>query len=127
MKLISRANAVALLLLGGCSLPDLGPQGGAIDVELRQSSPRTSYVMDVAEDGDRLILSLRPASPIAAGPSDAAGTMTDVPPGQDAAPDQDRVLAPCREGAGDWYRHTPLGYVCVGEPASSENLSAALP
>ncbi|EWY40917.1 hypothetical protein N825_33845 [Skermanella stibiiresistens SB22] len=125
MNAISRSGVAALLLLGGCSLPDLGPQTGGMDISLRHLAPRTSYVMDVAEDGDRLIVSMRPAVVAPGFQSGEEGAAIDAAPADTSAPDEDRVLAPCRKGAGDWYRHTPLGYVCVGEPAS--NLSAALP
>ncbi len=81
---------------------------GEYDVGIRYPSKRTRYVMIVEEDEESFALTNRPASG-----RDAAGAVPAV--AEPALPQRnDRVLAPCAEAAGNWYRHTPAGYVCAG-------------
>ncbi|MFP5517927.1 MAG: hypothetical protein ACLGJC_33220 [Alphaproteobacteria bacterium] len=81
---------------------------GEYDVGIRYPSKRTRYVMIVEDDEESFALTNRPAP---GRESDGA-----VPAAAEPALPQrnDRVLAPCAEAAGNWYRHTPAGYVCAG-------------
>ncbi|WP_372394659.1 hypothetical protein ABMY26_01235 [Azospirillum sp. HJ39] len=90
---------------------------GEYDVGIRYPSKRTRYVMIVEDDEESFALTNRPAS---AGEADGAAPAA-VPaamPATEAEPAvpqrNERVLAPCVEAAGKWYRHTPAGYVCSG-------------
>ncbi|CAO3437025.1 hypothetical protein [Azospirillum doebereinerae] len=82
---------------------------GEYDVGIRYPSKRMRYVMIVEDDEETLALTNRPAVL-------GEGGVTADP----AVPQRaDRVLSPCAEAAGNWYRHTPAGYVCVGGSAGS--------
>ncbi|MBP2296076.1 hypothetical protein [Azospirillum rugosum] len=111
----------ALVLLAASACAPLGstdPSGvlervadGDYDVGIRYPSKRTRYVMIVDSDDETLALTNRPAG---RGQEDASPE-----PAQPAAPQRnDRVLAPCGEGTGNWYRHTPAGYVCAAAPGA---------
>jgi len=113
-------NARALLLLPLLAAPGCAPLGsssapailekiadGEYDVGIRYPSKRTRYVMIVEDDEETLALTNRPAV------LGEAGVTVDPSVPQRA----DRVLAPCAEASGNWYRHTPAGYVCVGASA----------
>ncbi|KAA0596178.1 hypothetical protein J2848_002811 [Azospirillum lipoferum] len=119
---LRRCLAVAMLLpvlLAGSACAPFGSEksaailervaDGDYDVGIRYPSKRTRYVMIVEEDEESFALTNRPAngrSTDGAAPASAA---------EPAMPQQnDRVLAPCAEAAGNWYRHTPAGYVCAG-------------
>ncbi|CAO3408865.1 hypothetical protein [Azospirillum largimobile] len=81
---------------------------GDYDVGIRYPSKRTRYVMILEEDEESFALVNRPVS---GRPAEDAGPAAAEP----ALPQRnDRVLTPCAEAAGNWYRHTPAGYVCAG-------------
>lgn len=118
-RLLPASLALALLGMAGCApLGSTEPSGvlervadGDYDVGIRYPSKRTRYVMIVDGDDETLVLANRPAG---AGGEDAPPD-AGAPP---AAPQRnDRVLAPCGEGTGNWYRHTPAGYVCAAPGA----------
>ncbi|SMH47037.1 hypothetical protein [Azospirillum agricola] len=84
---------------------------GEYDFGIRYPSKRARYVMIVEDDGESFTLANRP---VLGGTGDGAASDGAAP----AAPQRnDRVLAPCADAAGNWYRHTPAGYVCAGESA----------
>ena len=98
--------------LGSASSPAILEKiaDGEYDVGIRYPSKRTRYVMIVEDDEETLAVTNRPA---------VMGTGGDVMAADPATPPRagdraDRVLAPCTETTGNWYRHTPAGYVCVG-------------
>lgn len=97
--------------LGGGSSPAILERiaDGEYDVGIRYPSRRARYVMIVEQDEETLAVSNRAATvdPGSAGPA----------PETTMAQPADRVLAPCAEALGNWYRHTPAGYVCVGDGA----------
>lgn len=82
---------------------------GEYDVGIRYPSKRTRYVMIVEEDEESFALANRPVT------GRTADGTTPALTAEPAAPQQnDRVLTPCTGAAGNWYRHTPAGYVCAG-------------
>ena len=92
-------------MLGSSSTPSILEKvaDGEYDVGIRYPSKRARYVMIVEDDEESFALTNRPA---VAGEGALRGA---------AVPQRaDRVLSPCAEGAGNWYRHTPAGYVCAG-------------
>lgn len=97
--------------LGSASSPALLERiaDGAYDVGIRYPSKRTRYVMIVEDDEETLALTNRPA---VMGAGEAAADAAPAVPQR-----ADRVLAPCTGADGNWYRHTPGGYVCVGDAA----------
>ncbi len=113
---------LALVLLAATACAPLGstdPSGvlermanGDYDVGIRYPSKRTRYVMIVDSDDETLALTNRPAG---RGQEDVSPETAPQP----ATPQRnDRVLAPCGEGTGNWYRHTPAGYVCAATPGA---------
>lgn len=112
------ATALLPVLLAGTGCAPLGTdRPGAIlekvadgdyDVGIRYPAKRARYVMIVEEDEDGFVVTNRPAGAREPDATPAAA----VPPQRN-----DRVLAPCAEATGNWYRHTPAGYVCVGQSA----------
>ncbi|KAA0683747.1 hypothetical protein [Azospirillum brasilense] len=118
MRTLIAATALLPVLLAGTGCAPLGTErpgaileklaDGDYDVGIRYPAKRTRYVMIVEEDEDGFVVTNRPAG---AREVDAAPASTPVA----AQPQRnDRVLAPCAEATGNWYRHTPAGYVCVG-------------
>lgn len=117
-RLFLSAAALLPVLLAGSGCAPLGTGNsaailervadGEYDVGIRYPSKRTRYVMILEEDEESFALVNRPVS----------GRTVDStePTAAEPAPPQrnDRVLAPCAEAAGNWYRHTPAGYVCAG-------------
>ena len=97
--------------LGGASSPAILERiaDGEYDVGIRYPSRRARYVMIVEQDEDTLALTNRAsaADPEAGPPAPAAAFPQPA----------DGVLAPCADALGNWYRHTPAGYVCVGDAA----------
>lgn len=93
--------------LGGGSSPAILERiaDGEYDVGIRYPSRRARYVMIVEQDEETLTVSNRAATAEPGTPEPAV------------AQPADRVLAPCAEALGNWYRHTPAGYVCVGDGA----------
>jgi len=81
---------------------------GAYDIGIRYPSRRTRYVMNVEDEGEVLTVTMRPAAAVAAGVRDPAAIPADIQ-------QVDRVVEPCGPEAGNWYRHTPVGYVCVAQ------------
>lgn len=82
---------------------------GEYDVGIRYPSKRARYVMIVEEDEESFSLANRPVT------GRTADGTTPAPTAEPAAPQQnDRVLTPCTGASGNWYRHTPAGYVCAG-------------
>lgn len=119
MRILIAATALLPVLLAGTGCAPLGSdRPGAIlekvadgdyDVGIRYPAKRTRYVMIVEEDEDGFVVTNRPAG---------AREADTVPAPVVAQPQRnDRVLAPCAEATGNWYRHTPAGYVCVGQSA----------
>ncbi len=108
--------------LGSATAPALLERvaDGDYDVGIRYPSRRMRYVMIVEDDEETLALTNRPANTLAMqGPgSDNPATPPGAPQGTPLG--ADRVLAPCTEATGNWYRHTPAGYVCVGESAPAK-------
>ncbi|MBK3776025.1 hypothetical protein JJL56_19315 [Azospirillum sp. YIM DDC1] len=115
--LIAAAALLPVLLAGTGCAPLGSDRPGAIlekvadgdyDVGIRYPAKRARYVMIVEEDEDGFVVTNRPAG----------AREVDTAPAPVAAPQRnDRVLAPCAEATGNWYRHTPAGYVCVGQSA----------
>lgn len=87
---------------------------GDYDVGIRYPAKRTRYVMIVEEDEESFALTNRPATGRTADGSAPASAAEPAVPQQN-----DRVLAPCAAAAGNWYRHTPAGYVCAGQPGTA--------
>ncbi|MBY6262550.1 hypothetical protein EI613_11590 [Azospirillum sp. 412522] len=127
----SRLVAATLLpaLLAGAGCAPFGSEksaailervaDGDYDVGIRYPSKRTRYVMIVEEDEESFALTNRPATgrDMAGATADGAAPVSAAEP---AVPQQnDRVLAPCAAAAGNWYRHTPAGYVCAGQPGTA--------
>lgn len=121
MRTLIAATALLPVLLAGTGCAPLGSdRPGAIlekvadgdyDVGIRYPAKRARYVMIVEEDEDGFVVTNRPAG---AREADAAPASTPVV----VQPQRnDRVLAPCAEATGNWYRHTPAGYVCAGQSA----------
>lgn len=121
---------LALPLLAGSGCAPLGSAAvpailervadGDYDVGIRYPSRRTRYVMIVEDDEETLALTNRPAASLTNDPAGRLATQgsgPDIPAGPQGA---DRVLAPCTEVTGNWYRHTPAGYVCVGDSAPAK-------
>lgn len=87
---------------------------GDYDVGIRYPSKRTRYVMIVEEDEESFAITNRPTAG-----RDTAGAAA-IPAEEPAVPQRnDRVLAPCTVSAGNWYRHTPAGYVCAGQAGAA--------
>ncbi|MBK3736751.1 hypothetical protein GAY29_27425 [Azospirillum brasilense] len=123
MRTLIAATALLPVLLAGTGCAPLGgDRPGAIlekladgdyDVGIRYPAKRARYVMIVEEDEDGFVVTNRPA----------AGREVDTVPAPASTPvvaqpqRNDRALAPCAEATGNWYRHTPAGYVCVGQSA----------
>lgn len=118
IRTLVAATVLLPVLLAGAGCAPLGSDrpaailekvaDGDYDVGIRYPAKRARYVMIVEEDEDSFVLTNRPA----------AGRDVDTPPAAAAQPQRnDRVLAPCAEATGNWYRHTPAGYVCVGQSA----------
>ncbi|OYD82761.1 hypothetical protein CHT98_19020 (plasmid) [Azospirillum brasilense] len=118
IRTLIAATALLPVLLAGTGCAPLNSSGAAAilekvadgdyDVGIRYPAKRARYVMIVEEDEDGFVVTNRPA---AAREADAAPAPAAVPQRND------RVLAPCAEATGNWYRHTPAGYVCVGQSA----------
>ncbi|MDQ2105512.1 hypothetical protein [Azospirillum isscasi] len=115
---LTAAAALLPVLLAGTGCAPLNSSGpaailekvadGEYDVGIRYPAKRARYVMIVEEDEDGFVLTNRPAG----------AREPDAAPAAVAQPQRnDRVLAPCAEAAGNWYRHTPAGYVCAGQSA----------
>ncbi|WP_449226898.1 hypothetical protein [Azospirillum argentinense] len=119
MRTLIAATALLPVLLAGTGCAPLGSdRPGAIlekvadgdyDVGIRYPAKRARYVMIVEEDEDGFVVTNRPAG---AREADAAPAPVVAQPQRN-----DRVLAPCAEATGNWYRHTPAGYVCAGQSA----------
>ncbi|MGY0834582.1 hypothetical protein [Azospirillum argentinense] len=118
MRTLIAATALLPVLLAGTGCAPLGSErpgailekvaDGDYDVGIRYPAKRARYVMIVEEDEDGFVVTNRPA----------AAREVDTTPAPAAVPQRnDRVLAPCAEATGNWYRHTPAGYVCVGQSA----------
>ncbi|WP_144243602.1 hypothetical protein [Azospirillum argentinense] len=119
MRTLIAATALLPVLLAGTGCAPLGSErpgailekvaDGDYDVGIRYPAKRARYVMIVEEDEDGFVVTNRPA----------AGREVDTAPAPVVAQPQrnDRVLAPCTEATGNWYRHTPAGYVCAGQSA----------
>lgn len=114
---LAAAALLPVLFAGsGCALLGTGSSAailervadGEYDVGIRYPSKRTRYVMIVEEDEESFALVNRPVSGRTAEGTEPATTEPALPQRND------RVLAPCAEAAGNWYRHTPAGYVCAG-------------
>jgi len=115
---VTAATLLPVLLAGSACAPFGSEKSAAIlermadgdyDVGIRYPSKRTRYVMIVEEDEEAFALANRPVT------GRTADGAAPVPAAEPAAPQQnDRVLAPCTGAAGNWYRHTPAGYVCAG-------------
>lgn len=106
------AGSACAPLGGGASPAILERIGdGEYDFGIRYPSRRARYVMIVDQDEETLTVSNRAvtAEPAPSGPA----------PEPTVPQPADRVLAPCAEALGNWYRHTPAGYVCVGDGAPS--------
>ncbi|WP_207478717.1 hypothetical protein [Arenibaculum pallidiluteum] len=93
---------------------------GAYDIGIRYPSRRSRYVMNVEDDGEVLSVTMSPVA-----------TATDPGPHATAAPpadlqQADRVVERCRPDAGNWYRHTPLGYVCVAQVTPVAGISGSV-
>ncbi|WP_114857725.1 hypothetical protein [Azospirillum brasilense] len=119
MRTLIAATALLPVLLAGTGCAPLGgDRPGAIlekvadgdyDVGIRYPAKRARYVMIVEEDEDGFVVTNRPAG---------AREVDTTPAPVVAQPQRnDRVLAPCAEATGNWYRHTPAGYVCVSQSA----------
>lgn len=119
---LAAAMLLPVLLAGAGCAPLGGEKSAAIlervadgdyDVGIRYPSKRTRYVMIVEDDEESFAITNRPTTG-----KDTAGPVT-IPAEEPAVPQRnDRVLAPCAGSAGNWYRHTPAGYVCAGQPGA---------
>ena len=117
------ATLLPVLLAGTGCAPFGGERSAAIlervadgdyDVGIRYPSKRTRYVMIVEDDEESFAIANRPTT--GRDMADAVGISAEEP----AVPQRnDRVLAPCAGSAGNWYRHTPAGYVCAGLPGAA--------
>lgn len=117
-RCITVAMLLPVLLAGSACAPFGSEKSAAIlervadgeyDVGIRYPSKRTRYVMIVEEDEESFAVANRPVTGRTA---DGAAPVQAADP---AVPQQnDRVLTPCAGAAGNWYRHTPAGYVCAG-------------
>ena len=117
IRTLIAATALLPVLLAGTGCAPLNSSGpaailekvadGDYDVGIRYPAKRARYVMIVEEDEDSFVLTNRPV----------AGRETEAAPVMAQPQRNDRVLAPCAEATGNWYRHTPAGYVCVGQAA----------
>ncbi|PWC54941.1 hypothetical protein TSH7_30630 [Azospirillum sp. TSH7] len=120
---LAAATLLPVLLAGAGCAPLGGERSAAIlervadgdyDVGIRYPSKRTRYVMIVEDDEESFAIANRPATG-----RDTADSVA-IPAGEPAVPQRnDRVLAPCAGSAGNWYRHTPAGYVCAGQPGAA--------
>lgn len=86
---------------------------GDYDLGIRYPSKRARYVMIVEEDEETFTLTNRPTT----GRNADGAAPADTAPAPATPLRNDRVLAPCADAAGNWYRHTPAGYVCAGQSA----------
>ncbi|WP_349621042.1 hypothetical protein [Azospirillum argentinense] len=119
MRTLIAATALLPVVLAGAGCAPLGSErpgailekvaDGDYDVGIRYPAKRARYVMIVEEDEDGFVVTNRPAD---AREADAAPAPVVAQPQRN-----DRVLAPCAEATGNWYRHTPAGYVCTGQSA----------
>lgn len=121
MRTLIAATALLPVLLAGTGCAPLGGErpgailekvaDGDYDVGIRYPAKRARYVMIVEEDEDGFVVTNRPAG------AREVDTAPASPPVVAQPQRNDRVLAPCAEATGNWYRHTPAGYVCVGQSA----------
>jgi hypothetical protein len=122
------AMLLPVLLAGAGCAPIGGEKSAALlervadgdyDVGIRYPSKRTRYVMIVEDDEESFAITNRPATGRDMAGRDTADSVA-IPAGEPAVPQRnDRVLAPCAGSAGNWYRHTPAGYVCAGQPGAA--------
>lgn len=120
---LAAAMLLPVLLAGAGCAPLGGEKSAAIlervadgdyDVGIRYPSKRTRYVMIVEDDEESFAITNRPTTG-----KDTADSVA-IPAEEPAVPQRnDRVLAPCAGSAGNWYRHTPAGYVCAGQPGAA--------
>lgn len=124
---LAAAMLLPVLLAGAGCAPFGGEKSAALlervadgdyDVGIRYPSKRTRYVMIVEDDEESFAITNRPAAGRYMAGRDTADSVA-IPAEEPAVPQRnDRVLAPCAESAGNWYRHTPAGYVCAGQPGA---------
>ncbi|SMF51681.1 hypothetical protein SAMN02982917_2843 [Azospirillum oryzae] len=125
---LAAAMLLPVLLAGAGCAPLGGDKSAAIleqvadgdyDVGIRYPSKRTRYVMIVEDDEESFAITNRAAAGRNMAGRDTAVSVA-IPAEEPAAPQRnDRVLAPCAGSAGNWYRHTPAGYVCAGQPGAA--------
>ncbi|CAO3432309.1 hypothetical protein [Azospirillum endophyticum] len=124
LRLCLAAATLLPVLLAGAGCAPFGTEksaailervaDGDYDYGIRYPSKRARYVMIVEDDDESFALTNRPATG-----RDTAGAAA-VPAAEPSGPQQnDRVLAPCAAASGNWYRHTPAGYVCAGQPGAA--------